>query len=268
MIVAQISDLHIQGRTGETRNKSFDEFVALERCVAQINTFPYPIDLVIATGDLVQRGRAREYEPLKEALSALKSPYVLLPGNHDERTALRSTFENPGYFRDPEFLHFELDEFPVRILGLDTLKVGSHGAEFCPKRLDWIAKRLGEKRDKPTLIAMHHPPFPSGLPHFDRLGFEGLDEFARIVASAPQVERLICGHIHRSISVKFAGTAGTVAPATCYLYELALEDPGAFIATREPPAFQVHVWTGEMLLTHTIPVGPFFERELQFAAKP
>jgi 3',5'-cyclic AMP phosphodiesterase CpdA len=267
MIVAQISDLHVQGSKGATRNKSFDEAIALETCVAQLNAGPYPIDLVIATGDLVQRGRTREYEPLKEILNGLKAPYFLLPGNHDARDALRATFSEANYFADETFLQFELTEFPVRVLGLDTLKVGEHGGQLCPARLAWIEARLREQRDRSTLIAMHHPPFPSGLPHFDKLGFDGGEAFAHIISQAPQVERLICGHIHRPISVKFAGTTGTVAPASCYTYEFALEDPQAFVATREPPGFQVHVWTEETLLTHTVPIGDFFERQLQFAAK-
>ena len=267
MIVAQISDLHVQGPKGTTRNKSFDEALALEACVQQLNALPYPIDLVLATGDLVQRGRPREYEPLKEILSALKAPYFLLPGNHDDRNSLRTVFSEAAYFKDNDFLHFELSEFPLRILALDTLKSGEHGAQLCPARLKWLSDRLSEQRDRPTLIAMHHPPFPSGLPHFDKLGFEGLESFSRLVAESPQVERIICGHIHRPIAVKFARTVGTVAPSTCYIYELALEDPHAFIATREPPGFQLHVWTGDALVTHTVPVGDFFEREVQFAAK-
>jgi 3',5'-cyclic-AMP phosphodiesterase len=267
MIVAQITDLHVQGIRGATRNKSFDEVAALESCVAQLNSFPYPIDLVIATGDLVQRGRTQEYEPLKEVLGGLKAPFFLLPGNHDARDPLRATFTDANYFADETFLQFELTEFSVRILGLDTLKVGEHGGQLCPARLSWIHARLREKRDRPTVIAMHHPPFPSGLPHFDNLGFNGAADFARMIAEAPQVERIICGHIHRPISVKFAGTTGTIAPATCYTYELALDDPGAFVATKEPPGFQVHVWTDGTLLTHTVPIGDFFGRELQFAAK-
>jgi 3',5'-cyclic AMP phosphodiesterase CpdA len=267
MIIAQISDLHVQGTKGATRNKSFDEAVALESCVAQLNAFAYQIDCVIATGDLVQRGRTREYEPLKEVLDGLKAPYFLIPGNHDARDMLKAIFTQADYFADENFLHFELNDFPLRILGLDTLKIGEHGGELCSSRLKWIHQQLQEQRDRPTLVAMHHPPFPSGLPHFDKLGFDGVEEFARIIADAPQVERVICGHIHRPIAVKFAGTTGTVAPATCYAYELALHDPEAFIATREPPGFQIHTWTQDTLLTHTVPIGDFFGRELQFPSK-
>jgi 3',5'-cyclic AMP phosphodiesterase CpdA len=267
MIIAQISDLHVQGIKGASRNKGFDEVVALERCVEHLNAFPYPIDLVIATGDLVQRGKTREYEPLKEVLGGLKAPYFLVPGNHDARAELRATFSDASYFTDDNFLHFELTEFPIRILGLDTLKVGEHGGQLCSQRLAWIDARLRERRPLPTLIAMHHPPFASGLPHFDKLGFDGLDDFIKIVERAPHVERIICGHIHRPITIRVAGTTGTVSPATCYSYELALEDPGAFIATREPPGFQVHVWNGNQLLTHTQPIGDFFDKELQFSAR-
>ena len=50
---------------------------------------PLP-DLVLATGDLTDRGLREEYGLLGAILSRLPMPVLLLPGNHDRREEMRA----------------------------------------------------------------------------------------------------------------------------------------------------------------------------------
>src|SRR5208283_2307000 len=59
---------------------------------------------------------------------------------------------------------------------------------------------------------MHHPPFATGIAHMDRYGLRDAAAFAEIVSLNQQIERILCGHLHRAIDRRFAGTAaGTAA---------------------------------------------------------
>ena len=48
------------------------------------------------TGDLADHATDEEYEQVREFLAPLDAPVYVLPGNHDERDALRRNFGVPG----------------------------------------------------------------------------------------------------------------------------------------------------------------------------
>lgn len=66
----------------------------LEACIADINAHHGDAELCVITGDLVHKGEAGAYEVLRECLSALRLPYYLMIGNHDDREAFRHAFPN------------------------------------------------------------------------------------------------------------------------------------------------------------------------------
>jgi 3',5'-cyclic-AMP phosphodiesterase len=61
---------------------------------------------------------------------------------------------------------------------------------------------------------------------------------------------VICGHLHRSITARFAGTLASTAPSCAH--QLALDFTPQAIAgfTFEPPAFVQHVLVGDSLVSH------------------
>jgi 3',5'-cyclic AMP phosphodiesterase CpdA len=103
---------------------------------------------------------------------------------------------------------------------------------------------------------MHHPPFATGIAAMDRSGLRDPAAFAAVVARHRQIERILCGHLHRAIDRRFAGTVAGTAPSTAHQVRLDL-DPGAplqFIF--EPPGYQLHFWRdGAGLVSHTAIFG-------------
>lgn len=72
------------------------------------------------------------------------------------------------------------------------------------------------------------------------------------------MERVICGHVHRAIQVRFGGTIASICPSPAHQVALDLRPGGPAEFTFEPGSFQVHVWEpGRGLLTHQGHVGPF-----------
>jgi 3',5'-cyclic AMP phosphodiesterase CpdA len=113
---------------------------------------------------------------------------------------------------------------------------------------------------------MHHPPFVTGIAHMDKVGLTGRAEFAAIVARHPHVERVICGHLHRSIQCRVGNTVASTCPAPCHQVALDLRTNGPSAFVLEPPGYQLHTWIeGTGLVTHTAVIGdydgpyPFYE---------
>ncbi len=261
MLIAQITDTHIK-RPGELIYKKVDTLPMLEAAVAHLNRLDTQPDIVLATGDLVDSGHPEEYAGLRGALGKLKQPVYVIPGNHDERAAMRAAFADHAYLpKSGAYLHYTVEDYPVRLVALDTLIPDNVGGFMDPARCQWLDAELGKAPDKPTLIFMHHPPFAVGVDHLDDWGFKGAEEFGAVLARHPQVERVICGHAHRAMALRWRGTAVTVCPSTAHQFALDFRPKSPPIFTLEPPGFQLHNWRpGVGLITHTLCIGDFYAR--------
>ena len=256
MILCQISDLHIKPER-KLAYGVVDTATMLERCVADIGRLPQRPDAVIATGDLVDGGTAAEYALLRELLSPLTMPLYLMPGNHDERQALRQVFNDHHYLQSTSaFIQYVVDNSSLRLIALDTVIPGQSGGTLCDERLAWLERALAES-DKPTVVALHHPPFVTGIGHMDDGGLESSANLQRIIARRPYVERVIAGHLHRPITVRFGGTVASTCPSPAHQVVLDLAPDAAVRFIMEPPAFHLHWWNGRQLVTHTEYVGEF-----------
>lgn len=256
MLLCQISDLHVTAGRALAYGV-VDTAACLERCVQCIVRLDPLPDVVIATGDLVDTPDARSYGLLRELLAALPLPVFLLPGNHDERQALRAAFPDHRYLpREDGFLQYAIDEYPVRLLALDTVIPGEPGGALCAQRLHWLEQRLLES-ESPTVIALHHPPFETGIDHMDRMALDDPSGLAQIVRRFPQVLRIVCGHLHRPIQALFGGTLATVCPSTAHQVLLDLKPASKARLVLEPSAFQLHLWNDRTLVTHTAYTGRY-----------
>jgi 3',5'-cyclic AMP phosphodiesterase CpdA len=156
-----------------------------------------------------------------------------------------------------------IDDYPMRIIGLDTLVPGQGGGALCSDRLRWIDRTLAAAPGRPTLVLMHHPPFVTGISRMDRLGLEGTAALAEIIRRHPQVERIAYGHLHRAIESRFAGTVAGTAPSTAHQIVLDLRTDARVSFAFEPPGYQLHYWREDAgLVTHTAAIGewpgPYF----------
>ena len=255
VLLAQISDMHITPPGSQLYGR-IDTAAFLARAVAHLSGLDPRPDAVIATGDLVDRGSVEEYRHLRDLLAPLGLPVYLIPGNHDRRDSLRAVFGDQAWMPDSGFVQYAVEAGPLRLVGLDTLVEGKGYGALCGERLDWLEARLGES-DRPTIVFMHHPPFACGIHAFDTMRLnEGEERLAEIVGRHRHVERVLCGHVHRAIQRRWAGTLAAVAPSTAHQGTLDLRDGAPLSLTMEPPGVMLHFWTPQMgLVSHTSAVG-------------
>lgn len=257
MILAQLTDLHVKV-PGKLAYRRVDTAAHLARAVAAVNALDPQPELVALTGDLVDFGLPAEYEHLRELLAPLRAPYLVLPGNHDDRDALRAAFPEHDYLPRAGFIQYAADYGPLRLVALDTVIPMRSDGELCAARLAWLDRTLAAAPGQPTVVMMHHPPFLTGIAHMDEQGLAGREGFAAVIARHRQVERIVCGHLHRSIQCRIAHTVASTCPAPCHQVALDLRPDGPSAFMLEPPGYQLHQWIdGTGLVTHTVVIGEF-----------
>jgi len=242
------------------------------RAIAGLQPRP---DVLLITGDLTDCGLVEEYEVLARLLGRCPVPVLMVPGNHDRRDNLRRVFAHlPGMREDREFIQCVVEDYPVRLIGLDTVVAGAGHGALCDRRLDFLQRALADGAGRPAVIFMHHPPFDCGLRHMDDIRLlEGAERFVAILRAHPEIERVLCGHHHRPIQVRLGGTIVSIAPSVAHQVEFDLdpEHRGAF--NFEPPAYQLHLYTPQWgVVSHTVCVerypGPFpFLSEPEYPGK-
>lgn len=235
-LLAQISDTHVRADDGGESARQ------LRRALNQASA--YHADAILLTGDLVNDERDEEYAIFAAAIADPPAPLFVMPGNHDDRARIRAALPTHAYLQGGKFLSFVIEQFPVRIVALDQIVPGETHGLLTEEQAAWLDQTLAAAPDRPTIVALHHPPFPTYDLLFDRIGLLDGDLFRSVISRHRQVERVICGHHHRAVVGQVAHAPVIVAPSTSWVYGLALHE-GQHIApkTLEQPGWMMHVWT-------------------------
>ena len=170
-LLAQLSDPHIGAEWFD--DQSVPRLAAAVESVRAIRPQP---DAVLVTGDIADHATDEEYEQVRELLAPLQAPLYVLPGNHDDRDALRRNFDIPGAAGEP--VRYSVDLGPLRLVVLDTTRPGEASGALEGEQLDWLDAELAAAPNQPTLIAMHHPPLVIGVPAWDEIGLAASDRRA------------------------------------------------------------------------------------------
>lgn len=234
--LAQISDSHVRADDG---GASAD---MLRRALAQARA--YRADVILLSGDVVNDERADEYAVLAEVIADPPAPLFLMPGNHDDRARLRAAFPRHRYLPAQGPLSYVIDDFPVRIVAVDQIVPGQTHGQLTEAQANWLDRTLAGAPDRPTVLALHHPPFLTHDVLFDKIGLTDADVLTPIIARHRQVERIICGHHHRVVLGQVAHAPVIVAPSTSWIYGLAAHE-GQPIApkTAEQTGWMLHIRT-------------------------
>jgi len=171
----------------------------------------WPVDAILATGDIVQDESRAGYERFRAAMEPLGVPVLSVPGNHDDPN-LMSEILTSGAFQ----LGGELRLGPWSIVMLSTFLAGEDAGGLGPARLQGLRQALAVHEGQHVLVAMHHHPLPMGSTWLDGVALRDGAAFWQIVDQHPEVRGVICGHVHQAAdrnrnSVRFMSTPSTCA---------------------------------------------------------
>jgi len=248
LCILQITDLHLfrdpgQCLRGVATEDSFRRVLQLAQ-----QRFAHA-DWVVLTGDLAHDEERDTYRRLREALGDWLPRCLLLPGNHDQRALLREVFpDRVGGGDGPVTFTTRLGDW--QLVGLDSHQPGQVSGRLGHDQLQWLNTHLAP--DAPSLLFLHHPPFPVHSPWLDAIRLEDGDVFMQLVAARPQVRAVCCGHVHQELEAWHGPVRLLASPSTSLQFQ-----PGtdALAIAPHQPGFRVLTLDGDALSTEIVRVS-------------
>jgi 3',5'-cyclic AMP phosphodiesterase CpdA len=174
-----------------------------------------------------------------------------MPGNHDDRPALRRAFATHAYLGNEGPIQFVVEQAGWRLVALDTTVPGAEHGELDAQRLAWLDTTLMQHAQRPTLIFMHHPAFATGILEMDG-GRVQAAAFWEVVARHRQIKLVSCGHVHRAIFAQHRSIPVCVAPSTAAHLSLQLDPAARLSVSNEPVGFLLHQSVENEVRTHCV----------------
>ena len=250
-VLVQLSDPHVGAQW-----LGADSLAMLAHVVESVGALAPGPDAILVSGDLAENATDAEYEDVRRLVGSLGAPVFVAAGNHDDRSTLRRLFGVPG--TDAKPVQYAAELGPLRLVVLDTTRPGEDDGELDADRLAWLDATLTAS-GTPTVVAMHHPPLPTGLPAFDRISLTGAESRALrdVIARHPHVLRIVAGHAHHACLSELGACPVVVAPSSYLQASLDHRSPEIGFDDRHPPGYVVHTLVDDQLVSH-----------MRFAARP
>ena len=211
--IAQITDIHLFAKENQELlgMPTNDSFCAV---IEQLKKLGSELDLLLLTGDISGDGSPESYENLQNLLHPLQIPTYSVPGNHDCAIAMEEALNLRLFSRRKSF---ERGGWNFILLN-SSVPEQVHGY-LSPEALDWLDYQLTIVDEKPTLIAIHHPPFLVNSQWLDGSRLQNADDFFAVVDRYPQVKLVICGHIHQEFQYQRHHVCYLGTPSTCIQFQ-------------------------------------------------
>ncbi len=211
--IAQVTDMHIFASEQE-QLLAMPTTESFHAVVERLRKLREELDLLLLTGDLSGDSTPQSYGNLQTLLNPLFLPSYWLPGNHDDLSVMnevlnlglvsrRKCFERGGW----------------NFILLDSSVAGEVHGFLSSETLEWLDLQLSMTVDKPTALALHHPPFKVNSRWLDNTGLQNSDDFFAVLDKYPQVRLVLFGHIHQEFYTQRQGVDYLGTPSTCVQFK-------------------------------------------------
>jgi Icc protein len=227
--ILQITDTHLFADVGGTlAGVTTDRTHAqvIERVLAE----HWPVDCILATGDLVHDGTESGYRRFKRNFEALGVRTLVIPGNHDDPAAMRRVFDRGRVtWSDNAVLG------NWQFIMLNSWQAGSAGGRLGEAQLALLAQHLERHPRQHALIALHHHPVAMDSLWIDGIGLADGAELMALVDRYPQVRAVVWGHVHQAFDATRGGVRLLGCPSTCIQFR---PRSAEFAVDDRPPGFR------------------------------
>lgn len=230
ILVGQLTDLHLFADENQ-KLIGMPTALSLQAVIERLRVLKPELDLLLLTGDLSGDSTHQSYENLLNLINQVQIPTYWIPGNHDCAIAMnqvlnlrlvsqRKSFERGGW----------------NFILLNSSVPGCVHGYLSVKTLQWLDSQLKMVGSKPTLVALHHPPFYINSDWLDTSRLQNAEEFFAILDNYPQVKIVLFGHIHQEFhyqrhNINYLGT-----PSTCIQFK---PESSIFAVDKKPPGFRL-----------------------------
>ncbi len=225
--VVQITDSHLFADSAIKLN-GLDTHHSLQQVMhAVLSSKP---DLIIFTGDLVDKPDADAYLRLKTIMNQSPVPVFCLPGNHDQPELLKQQLSSDTIQIKDSAL---IDNW--QFVFLNSYQPNTHVGKLDDTQLGALDKCLNKLPNSPALISLHHHPVSIDSTWMDSMALDQAEDLFAVLDKYVQVKAVIWGHIHQQFEQIRKGVKLLGTPSTCVQFK-----PGAteFSLDDKPPGFR------------------------------
>lgn len=223
--IAQITDTHLYADT-ERRLLGLNTLECMRQVIDLVQASGWPLDMVLATGDLVHDASPAGYHLASVEFSRLGVPVYCLPGNHDIPQVMLDSLGSNGMSMPDQ-----VDTEHWRLVMLDSVIPDAEGGHLAEKELAHLRRALTEQ-DKHTLVCLHHQPLPVGSRWIDTMALDNGDAFFDIIDRHDHVRGVLWGHIHQVYEGMRKQVQLLASPSTCVQFSVGMDN---FQVDEQPP---------------------------------
>jgi Icc protein len=207
--ILQISDTHLYGDTSR-RLAGMDTDESLREVLQLAKDTLFPVDLILATGDLVHDSSPEGYQRLRNLFKTLNTPVYFLPGNHDNIEIMA-----PNLQASSVSMPAAADHGPWLIVMLNSSLRDAERGHLAQTELEKLDESLSKHPDKHIMICLHHQPVPSGSAWLDKMALDNPQAFFSVIDRYSNVRCVLWGHIHQTFESERNGVLLRSTPSTC-----------------------------------------------------
>lgn len=227
--VLQLTDTHLYADPVGTL-LGVNTMESFQRVICHFRDVHWPIDLLLATGDLVHDASPGGYAAIGRTLAGFGVPVFCLPGNHDAPAAMREHLTGKDIRTDTV-----VDHGDWRFVMLDSVIPGEEGGHLAADQLRQLDAALRDT-DRHVLVCMHHQPVAVGSAWIDTMAIDNPDALFEIIDRHDNVRGLLWGHVHQTFEAHRGPVRLMASPSTCVQFAPLIDQ---FKVDEEPPGFRL-----------------------------
>jgi len=209
--IVQITDTHL-GAEPNTPLVGMDTDDSLGAVLELVRARSANPNLLIATGDLSDRGALDAYFRLRNYTRDICEHQFWLLGNHDHAETLRKSAEE-----NVNLLRNDIRIGSWQILMLNSQIPGEVGGRLGPRQQAILEQGLEHAAEAGlyTLVCLHHQPQPVGSAWIDSQAVRDADEMFETLVRYKGVKGVLWGHVHQEVDYLYEGVRMLATPSTC-----------------------------------------------------
>ena len=233
--ILQLTDLHVF-KDPDACLKGIPTCTLLKDVVQAIRQSGEHFDCVVVTGDHTHDELPESYEAVRSVLNPWMDRLFQVPGNHDDRTVLRSVFGDRVAGAGQERINFAFSCGNWLCLGLDTHVPGAVPGLIESDQVEWAKRQLAESSARFVALFLHHPPVDVGSLWMDPIGLAGKELLQQWFSEEPRIRLVCCGHVHHEFRTLLGNAEIVTTPATGIQFSPEGRTPTVVAA---PPGYRI-----------------------------
>jgi 3',5'-cyclic-AMP phosphodiesterase len=223
-----LTDCHLHGDP-QGRLRGVVTLEALKDTLAEASARHGDFDATLLTGDLVQDDPAG-YAHIQAVFGSSRRPVHCLPGNHDDRAAMRAALAAPPFTVGGHVL-----AGAWLVVLLDSCIDRSANGHLAPGELARLEAALAAHPGRPALVCLHHHPVAMGSRWLDTVGLDNAPALFEILERHPQVRAVLWGHVHQAFDEMRGSVRLLSTPSTCAQFKPRAD---GFAIDHRPPGYR------------------------------